>query len=120
MAFTRITVDPREMGGAPCIRHLHIPVAAIVDRVAEGHGVEDVLEEYPGLETEDVREALRYAAETLLKLQQHVREISEIVESSLRNATEQPERTFSQRWRGRFQPAERDDERYRALAKRYL
>ncbi len=47
--------------------------------------------------------------------------LSELVETSLRNATErQPDRTFSQRWRGTFQPADRDDERYRALAKRYL
>lgn len=83
MAFTRITVDPLEMGGAPCIRHLHIPVAAIVDRVAEGQGVEDVLEEYPGLETEDVREALQYAAEVLRKLKEHVRELSGIVAPAL-------------------------------------
>lgn len=46
---------------------------------------------------------------------------SELVEASLRSVTEEREATsFSQRWRGKFQPAGGDDERYRALAKRYL
>jgi hypothetical protein len=42
------------------------------------------------------------------------------VEDSLRTVTRRPESTFSQRWRGQFQPADRQDERYQALAKRYL
>lgn len=42
------------------------------------------------------------------------------VDQVLENAAEQPTATFAQRWRGRFQPADRNDERYRALAKRYL
>lgn len=45
--------------------------------------------------------------------------LSELVETSLRNATAKSGETFSQRWRGTFQPAGRDDERYRTLAKRY-
>jgi Arc/MetJ family transcription regulator len=46
---------------------------------------------------------------------------SEFVEASLRSVTEEPESTsFSQRWRGKFHPASGDDERYKALAKRYL
>lgn len=46
--------------------------------------------------------------------------LSELVEDSLRTVTENPEGSFSQRWRGQFQPADRDDERYRALANRFL
>jgi uncharacterized protein (DUF433 family) len=65
MEFTRITVDPRQMGGVPCIRHLRIPVATIVDTVAEGISLAEILDAYPDLEAEDIREALRYAAETV-------------------------------------------------------
>ena len=47
--------------------------------------------------------------------------LSELVETSLRAVTEESESTsFSQRWRGKFQAADKTDERYRALAKRYL
>jgi uncharacterized protein (DUF433 family) len=62
MTFTRITVDPEKMGGVPCIRGLRIPVATIVEMVAEGMGDEEILRAYPDLEPEDIREALRYAA----------------------------------------------------------
>ena len=62
MAFTRITVDPEKMGGVPCIRGLRIPVATVVEMVAEGMSEEEILRAYPDLEPEDVREALRYAA----------------------------------------------------------
>jgi uncharacterized protein (DUF433 family) len=60
--FTRITVNPEQMGGTPCIRGLRIPVATVVGMVAEGMGVAEILEAYPDLEPEDIREALRYAA----------------------------------------------------------
>ncbi len=46
--------------------------------------------------------------------------LSSLVESSLREATEQRSQTFAARWRGRFRPAEREDPRYDALAKKYL
>lgn len=47
--------------------------------------------------------------------------LSELVETSLRSVTEEPtSASFSQRWRGKFYPAGGDDERYKALAKRYL
>ncbi|MEJ7815650.1 MAG: DUF433 domain-containing protein [Rubrobacter sp.] len=62
MTFTRITVDPEKMGGVPCIRGFRIPVATIVEMVAEGMGDEEILQAYPDLEPEDIREALRYAA----------------------------------------------------------
>jgi uncharacterized protein (DUF433 family) len=62
MAFTRITVDPRKMGGVPSIRGLRLPVATIVEMVADGMAEQEILEAYPDLEPEDVHEALRYAA----------------------------------------------------------
>ncbi len=65
MEFTRITVDPHQMGGVPCIRHLRIPVATMVDMVAEGIAVAEIQAAYPDLEAEDIREALRYAAEAV-------------------------------------------------------
>lgn len=60
--FERITVDPKQMGGLPCIRGLRIPMATIVEMV--GHGISEsrILEAYPDIEREDIREALRYAA----------------------------------------------------------
>jgi uncharacterized protein (DUF433 family) len=65
MAFPRITVHPNQMGGVPCLRGLRIPVATVVDMVAEGMAIADILHAYPDLEEEDVREALRYAAEAV-------------------------------------------------------
>jgi uncharacterized protein (DUF433 family) len=62
MKFTRITVDPKQMGGVPCIRGLRIPVATVVAMVADGMAEEEILAAYPDLEREDLREALRYAA----------------------------------------------------------
>jgi len=60
--FERITVDPRQMGGVPCVRHLRIPVATVVRLIAGGMNEREILSEYPDLELEDIRECLRYAA----------------------------------------------------------
>jgi uncharacterized protein (DUF433 family) len=57
-AFRRITVDPKQMGGLPCIRGLRIPVARVVSMIAEGISHEQILADYPDLEEEDIREAL--------------------------------------------------------------
>jgi uncharacterized protein (DUF433 family) len=65
MEFKRVTVDPKQMGGVPCIRGLRIPVATVVGMLAEGMLEKDILRAYPDLESEDIREALRYAAEAL-------------------------------------------------------
>jgi uncharacterized protein (DUF433 family) len=62
MDFRRITVDPRQMGGVPCLRGLRIPVATVVGMVADGMSEEDILQAYPDLERDDIRESLRYAA----------------------------------------------------------
>jgi uncharacterized protein (DUF433 family) len=65
MRFTRITVNPRQMGGAPCIRGLRIPVATVVGMVADGMTETEILAAYPDLEREDLAEALRYAADAV-------------------------------------------------------
>ena len=63
--FTRITVDPNQMGGLPCIRSLRILVSTVVGMVGEGIAEAEILDAHPDLEVEDVREALRYAAEAV-------------------------------------------------------
>jgi len=63
--FTRITVNERQMGGMPCIRGLRIPVATVVAMVADGMTNEEILAAFPDLEPEDIKEALRYAAEAV-------------------------------------------------------
>ncbi|MBW1695542.1 MAG: DUF433 domain-containing protein [Deltaproteobacteria bacterium] len=65
MKFTRITVDAGQMDGVPCIRGLRIPVATVVGMISEGMTEEEILNAYPDLEPEDIREALRYAAEAV-------------------------------------------------------
>jgi len=65
MRFTRITADPTQMGGVPCIRRMRIPVATIVGMIADGMSAEEILEHYPDLEMNDVREALQFAADAV-------------------------------------------------------
>jgi uncharacterized protein (DUF433 family) len=65
MKFTRITVDARQMDGLPCLRALRIPVATVVAMVADGMTQAEILRAFPDLETADIREALRYAAEAV-------------------------------------------------------
>ena len=65
MTFTRITVNPKQMGGVPCIRGMRIPVATVVGMVAEGMTDAEILKAYPDLEPADIQESLRYAAEAV-------------------------------------------------------
>lgn len=65
MDFARITADTARMGGVPCIRHLRIPVATVVDMVADGMSTGEILKAYPDLDPDDIREALRFAAEAV-------------------------------------------------------
>ena len=65
MPFTRITISPHQMSGVPCIRVLRIPVATVVAMVADGMTEAEILAAYPDLALEDIREALRYAAEAV-------------------------------------------------------
>ena len=65
MKFKRITVNPKQMDGVPCIRGLRIPVATVVGMMAEGMAEDEILKAYPDLEREDIRDALRFAAEAV-------------------------------------------------------
>ena len=58
----RITFDPHVMGGKPCIRGLRVTVGTLVGLLAAGRSEADILDAYPYLEAEDLREALAYAA----------------------------------------------------------
>jgi uncharacterized protein (DUF433 family) len=65
MKFGRITINPKQMGGVPCIRGLRIPVATVVAMVADGMSEKEILKAYPDLKKEDIKEALKYAAEAV-------------------------------------------------------
>ena len=65
--FDRITIESGKCSGEPCVRGLRIPVHLILSLLASGETPEAVLENYPELEMEDIRQTLAYAAE-------HVRE----------------------------------------------
>jgi len=60
--FDRITFDPEQMGGRPCIRHQRVTVGTIVGLVASGHSAEEIIALYPYLEPKDITQALLYAA----------------------------------------------------------
>lgn len=60
--FDRITFDPQILGGRATLRGMRMSVAQVVNLVANGMSVEEILREYPFLEEEDIRQALRYAA----------------------------------------------------------
>jgi uncharacterized protein (DUF433 family) len=60
--FARITVNPAQMGGVPCIRGLRFPVATIMAMLADGLSADEILADHPVLEPLDISEALRYAS----------------------------------------------------------
>ena len=65
--FQRISVDPGQMDGVPCVRHLRIPVATVLRLLAGGVTEREILSEYPDLEPEDIRECLRFAASSVME-----------------------------------------------------
>jgi uncharacterized protein (DUF433 family) len=71
MAFTRITTKPDHTGGVPCIRGLRIPAATVLGMPADEMSEPEILDACPeldacpDLEADDIREALRYAAEAV-------------------------------------------------------
>ena len=65
MKFSHITVNPKQMGGVPCIRGLRIPVATVVGMFADGMKEKEILESFPDLISEDIHEALLFAAEAV-------------------------------------------------------
>ena len=60
--FDRITFDSNIMGGRACIRGMRIPVSVIVGQIAHGANFDEILENYPDLERQDIQEAIEYAA----------------------------------------------------------
>ena len=59
----RITFDPEQCGGRPCIRHYRLRVKDVLDMLAAGVGEKEILEDYSFLESEDIRACLEFAAE---------------------------------------------------------
>jgi uncharacterized protein (DUF433 family) len=76
MKFTRITVKPEQMGGVSCIRGLRIPVATVVGMVANRMANDEILKAFPDLESEDIHEALLFAAEAVRERQLPVTEFT--------------------------------------------
>ena len=60
--FRRITIDPEVMGGKPCIRGMRVTVGMIVEALAAGRTIDQLLADFPYLEEPDIREALAFAA----------------------------------------------------------
>jgi uncharacterized protein (DUF433 family) len=58
----RITFNPNQCGGRPCIRGMRIRVKDVLDMLASGASKEEILESYPYLESDDIQAALEYAA----------------------------------------------------------
>ena len=58
----RITFNPEQCGGRPCIRGMRIRVKDVLDLLAAGLSEEEILKDYPDLESEDIRASFQYAA----------------------------------------------------------
>ena len=65
MRFERITINPKQMGGLPCLRGLRIPVTTIVGQLAAGRTHAEILGDFPELEEADIYAALEFAAEAV-------------------------------------------------------
>lgn len=65
VALNRITIDPTVMNGQPCIRGLRLTVRRVLELVAEYPDRQELAKEFPELESEDIRQALSYAAANL-------------------------------------------------------
>jgi uncharacterized protein (DUF433 family) len=63
--FDRITFDPNILGGKACIRGMRISVSLIINLVANGMTAQEIIDEYPDLQPEDIQQSLRYAAWTV-------------------------------------------------------
>ena len=62
LGFDRITFDPNVMGGRACIRGMRVTVSILLNLVANEMSSEEIIESYPYIEPEDIRQALQYAA----------------------------------------------------------
>ncbi|WP_295543007.1 DUF433 domain-containing protein [uncultured Thiohalocapsa sp.] len=64
-SFDRITINPEQMGGQPCIRSMRLTVRRVVEAAALYPDRQELKREYPELEDDDIRQALQFAAESL-------------------------------------------------------
>ncbi len=60
--YDRITIDPRMFGGKPCIRGMRFPVSKILNLLASGTSIKEILEDFPYLEEGDIQQSLKFAA----------------------------------------------------------
>jgi uncharacterized protein (DUF433 family) len=60
--INRITYDPNQCGGRPCLRGMRIRVTDVLELLSSGASFEEILEDYPFLEREDILAAIEYAA----------------------------------------------------------
>ena len=58
----RITFDPQIMAGQACIRGMRMPVSVVINLIANGLSTNEIIEDYPYLEPEDIQQSLRYTA----------------------------------------------------------
>lgn len=65
MTLDRITIDPEQCGGRPCIRHMRIRVSDVLDLISTGLSEKSILDEMPDLEAEDIRQAVAYASKRI-------------------------------------------------------
>ena len=65
--MNRIEIDPKKLGGKPVIKGTRIPVYLILEMLANGMDIREILKEYPELTEEDIRDAIRYASQILSK-----------------------------------------------------
>ncbi|MEA3254234.1 MAG: DUF433 domain-containing protein [Candidatus Altiarchaeota archaeon] len=61
----RIVINPKIMAGKPVIKGTRIPVDAVIQRIADGMSIDEVLKDYPNLEKDDVRAALNYSVDLI-------------------------------------------------------
>ena len=63
--YDRITIDPDQMAGQPCVRHMRLTVRRVLQAIATYPDRRDLLREYPELEEEDIKQVLEFAAANL-------------------------------------------------------
>lgn len=65
MKYERITINKNKMNGIACIRDLRVPVASILAMLGSGMSLNEILEDFPYLEPEDIEQALKFASDSL-------------------------------------------------------
>ena len=73
MVFDRITIDSQICFGKPCVRGIRFTISQIVDLVAAGNSIEQIISDFPYLEEEDIYQALGYAAALVKRTEIQVR-----------------------------------------------